>query len=82
MSEIPRLTRTLLVVANVLCAAFLIAIVPALVPGPAEAAERGVVPQLVMTWLLIAVAVVSALLLATMLLRRDRTRSVPAPDRS
>jgi hypothetical protein len=82
MSQIPRLMRSLLVVANVLCAAFLIAVVSALVPGPAEAAERGVVPQLIITWLLIAVAVVSALLIAILLLRRDSTRSVPAPDRS
>jgi hypothetical protein len=82
MSEIPRLMRSLLVGANVLCAAFLIAIVSVLVPGPAEAAERGVVPQLIITWLLIAVAVVSALLLATMLLRRGGTQLVPTPDRS
>ena len=72
MSDLPRRTRSLLVVASVLFAAFLLGVVAELVPGPAEAAERAIVPQLIITWLLTAVAVVSAVLLARLLLRSSR----------
>ena len=75
----PRLARSLLIFASVFFAAFLLAIVAGLVPGPAEAAERGVVPQLIITWLLIAVAEIAALLLAGLLLRRRRPGSGLGP---
>ena len=68
----PRSIRTVLLLGSVSFAAFLIAVAAVLVPGPAEAAERAVVPQMIITWLLIAIAEASALYLAVVLLRGRR----------
>jgi hypothetical protein len=73
--SLPASTRSALILASVMLATFLVAVAVTLLPFPVVAAQRGVMAQLVLAWLLIAASELAAMALAALLVHGGRIAS-------